>query len=189
MLAWPWKKRQGESEPVENPMPNATVRANAPASPESAKPAAPEAERAKDPRIIAAEVVAEVDLRNRIEKIQSEMDIEAAEEASRKAKSAEADRFENAYRALLAAKAAVKDPSIDDDDVMTARQAVEAEAERRFMTMPAVYADHVWQKIEAFEGILGGELIAGERTDSILLIAIAAIKQDIINLDLFWGCK
>jgi hypothetical protein len=69
------------------------------------------------------------------------------------------------------------------------RQAVEAEAERRFMTMPAVYAAHVWQKIEAFEGILGSELIAGERTDSILLIAIAAIKQDIINLDLFWGCK
>ena len=173
--------------------PNATVRANAPASPKSGKPAAasptPEAEPAKDPRIIAAEVVAEVDLRNRIEKIQSEMAIEAAEEASRKAKSAASDRFDNAYRAWLAAKAAVKDPSMDDDDVMTARQAVEAEAERRFMTMPAVYADHVWQKIEAFEGILGSEMIAGERTDSILLLAIAAIKQDIINLDLFWGCK
>jgi hypothetical protein len=158
---------------------------------ESAKSAAPapEAEPAKDPRIIAAEVVAEVDLENRLKKIRSEIAVEDAEEASRKAKSAASDRFDNAYRAWLAAKAAVKDPSMDDDDVMTARQAVEAEAERRFMTMPAVYADHVWQKIEAFEGILGSEMIAGERTDSILLLAIAAIKQDIINLDLFWGCK
>jgi hypothetical protein len=156
----------------------------------TAKPkSAPEAEPAKHPRIIAAEVVAEVDLRNRIEKIRSETAIEEAEEASRKAKSAEADRFENAYRALLAAKAAVKDPSIDDDDVMTARQAVEAEAERRFMTMPAVFPDHVWIKIEAFEGMLSHELMAGERTDSILLLSIAAIKQDILNLNLFWGDK
>jgi hypothetical protein len=174
-------------------MPNATVRANAPASPKSAKPAPeaakPEAEPAKDPRIIAAEVVAEVDLENRLKKIRSDISMEELEKAGREERSAASDRFENAYRAWLAAKAAVKDPSIDDDDVMTARQAVEAEAERRFMTMPAVYADHVWQKIEAFEGILGSELIAGERTDSILLLAIAAIKQDIINLDLFWGRK
>jgi hypothetical protein len=174
-------------------MPNATVRASAPASPKSAKSAAasttPEAEPAKHPRIIAAEVVAEVDLENRLKKIRSDISMEELEKAGREERSAASDRFENAYRAWLAAKAAVKDPSIDDDDVMTARQAVEAEAERRFMTMPAVYADHVWQKIEAFEGILGSELIAGERTDSILLIAIAAIKQDIINLDLFWGCK
>jgi hypothetical protein len=96
--------------------------------------------------------------------------MEELEKAGREERSAASDRFDNAYRALLAAKAAVKDPSIDDDDVMTARQAVEAEAERRFMTMPAVYADHVWQKIEAFEGILGSELIVGERTDSILLL-------------------
>jgi hypothetical protein len=158
---------------------------------ESAKSAAPapEAEPAKDPRIIAAEVVAEVDLENRLKKIRSDISMEELEKAGREERSAASDRFENAYRAWLAAKAAVKDPSIDDDDVVTARQAVEAEAERRFMTMPAVYADHVWQKIEAFEGILGSELIAGERTDSILLLAIAAIKQDIINLDLFWGCK
>jgi hypothetical protein len=50
--------------------------------------------------------------------------------------------------------------------------------------MPAVFADHVWDKLEAFEEILAHELRAGERTDSILLLALGSIKQDIMNLDL-----
>jgi hypothetical protein len=33
------------------------------------------------------------------------------------------------------------------------------------MTTPAVYADHVWQKFEAFEGILSKEMTAGRHGD------------------------
>jgi hypothetical protein len=52
------------------------------------------------------------------------------------------------------------------------------------MTMPAVFPHHVWKKIEGFEQILSKELVAGPRTESILLLALGSIKQDIINLDL-----
>jgi hypothetical protein len=72
-------------------MPNATVRANAPASPKSAKSAAasptPEAEPAKHPRIIAAEIVAGFELEQKIKQIERETDHEAAK------KDAEKDKF------------------------------------------------------------------------------------------------
>jgi hypothetical protein len=42
----------------------------------------------------------------------------------------------------------------------------------------------IWQKLEAFPDILSKELAAGPRTESILLLALGSIKQDIINLDL-----
>jgi hypothetical protein len=165
-------------------MPNATVRANAPASPKSAKPAAPEAEPAKHPRIIAAEIVAGFELEKKIKQIQLETDVEDAEEASRKAKSAEAERFDRAYYAWLTAKAAIEEPSMNED-LAPERFKVEAEAERRFMTMPAVYGHQFWTKFQAFEEIFSKELVAGPRTESILILALGAIKQDIINLDLF----
>jgi hypothetical protein len=38
--------------------------------------------------------------------------------------------------------------------------------------------------LTAFEQILGDELADGLRQDSILLLALGSIKQDIINLDL-----
>jgi hypothetical protein len=166
-------------------MPNATVRANAPASPKSANPASPtpEAQPAKHPRIIAAEIVAGFELEKKIKQIQLETDVEDAKEASKKAKIAEAERFARAYYAWLAAKAAKEEPE-QEDDVANERGKVLDVAERHFMTTPAVYPDHVWQKIECFEGILSNELTVGQRTESILLLALGAIKQDIINLDL-----
>ena len=53
------------------------------------------------------------------------------------------------------------------------------------MTMPAVYGHQFWTKFQAFEEIFSKELVAGPRTESILILALGAIKQDIINLDLF----
>jgi hypothetical protein len=177
-------------------MPNATVRANAPASPKSAKPApaspAPKAEPSKDGRIIAAEIIAEVDLNARIKQIQADIDLEAhkkeAEKDAEKAKYADAERFDRAYYAWLTAKAAIEEPAMDDD-LAPERFKVEAEAERRFMTMPAVYGHQVWTKFQAFEEIFSKELVAGPRTESILFIALGSIKQDIINLDLCEGGK
>jgi hypothetical protein len=163
-------------------MPNATVRANAPASPKFAKPAAPEGEPAKDPRIIAAEIIAGFELEKKIKQIERETDHEAAEKDAENDRHAACARFSHAHHAWLKAKLAIQEPS--DEDISAELLKVEVEAERRFFTTPAVFADHVWDKLEAFEGILSHELMAGERTDSILLLALGAIKQDIINLEL-----
>jgi hypothetical protein len=163
-------------------MPNATVRANAPASPKSAKPAAPEGEPAKHPRIIAAEIIAGFELEKKIKQIQFETEVQDAEKEAENDRHAACARFSHAHHAWLKAKLAIPEPS--DEDISAELLKVEVEAERRFFTMPAVFADHVWDKLEAFEEILAHELRAGERTDSILLLALGAIKQDIINLEL-----
>ena len=60
----------------------------------------------------------------------------------------------------------------------------EASAERRLMTTPAAYPEHVWQKLEAFEHVLSNELTAGPRTELILLLALGSIKADFLNMDL-----
>jgi hypothetical protein len=112
-----------------------------------------------------------------------ETDVEAAKKDAEKASIADAERFDRAYHTWLMARAAIEEPSMDED-LAPERFKVEAEAERRFITMPAVFPHHVWTKLEAFEQILSKELVAGPRTDSILLLALGSIKQDCINLDL-----
>jgi hypothetical protein len=52
------------------------------------------------------------------------------------------------------------------------------------MTTPAGRPEQVWKKLEAFEVILSRDLTVGPRTDSILMLALGSIKQDILNLDL-----
>jgi hypothetical protein len=165
-------------------MPNATVRANAPASPKPAKSAPADAERREDPRILAAEAVAQCDLEARKRKIRSEMFQEEAEERAQKAKRADSARFDAHHHAWLKCKAAKQEPGQSDEDENEACK-VEALAERAFFTVPAVYPDHVCVKLEAFEQMLTHELTIGLRTDSILLLALGSIKQDIINLELF----
>jgi hypothetical protein len=144
---------------------------------------APEAEPAKHPRIIAAEIVAGFELEKKIKQIQSETAIEKAEEASQKRKMVDALRFEQARFKWLSAKANKEEPEQEDEQQNESCK-LEAVTERAFFTTPAVYPDHVWVKLEAFEEILAHELRAGERTDSILLLALGCIKQDCINLDL-----
>jgi hypothetical protein len=108
-------------------MPNATVRANVPASPKSAKPA-PEAEPAKHPRIIAAEIVAGFELEKKIKQIQSEGAVEKAEEASKKRKEAASQRFENAHYNWLSAKTDKQEPEQEDQQQ---RDSCELEARDR----------------------------------------------------------
>jgi hypothetical protein len=94
--------------------------------------------------------------------------------------------FAQAYHALLAANAGLEDPDITDEE-QPERWRVQSEAERRLFTTPSVHPYQVWQKLEAFETILSEELTSGSRTDSILVLALASIKQDIVNLDLLEG--
>jgi hypothetical protein len=157
-------------------MPNATVRANAPASPKSAKPAS----NSEHLRALYRPGVLERGLKI-IAKAQDEAAAKA-EELQKRSRVA----FAQAYHALLAANAGLGDPDITEEE-QPERWSVQSEAERRLFTTPAVYPDQVWDKLTTFELIRGQELTIGLRTDSILLLALGSIKQDIINLDLLEG--
>jgi hypothetical protein len=146
----------------------------------------PEGKR-EDPRLLAARIVAEVDLNDRLKQVRAEIATEQWK-AEAKAKNEETERgraevFHRAYHDWLKAKAGIEDPSMEED-VAAERDRVEVEAERRFISTPAVYAWHVRQKFEAFEEILSKELVAGPRRDSVILLALGSIKQDIVNLEL-----
>lgn len=114
----------------------------------------------------------------------------ATADAAATAAQAEEDRrwqaseaFSSAYHAWLIAKAALEEPLVAEDE-QPGRFRAESDAERRLFTTPVVYGDQFWQKLTAFERILDEELTIGLRRNSILLLALGSIKQDIVNLDL-----
>ena len=166
-------------------MPNATVGADAPASPKSVK--------FDDEylRLQANKIVADVLLEAATEKKKAEAAAKAAAEAEADAeeepKRHASQEFAAAFHAWLAAKAGIKDPSVEEDEEVTKRYRAESAAERRLMTAPAAYPDQVWEKLSAFEILLGEELLNGERRDSIILLSLASIKQYIHNLGLCNG--
>jgi hypothetical protein len=49
------------------------------------------------------------------------------------------------------------------------------------MVTTSAYPDQVWQKTG---GIRGHEIMSGPRRDSVIMVAVASIKQDIVNLEL-----
>jgi hypothetical protein len=154
------------------------------ALPEATKsmPASPEA-AAHDEylRLIANKIAAEALLDVATEKRKAEAAAKAAEPKLRASK-----EFAEAYHAWLAAKAETENPSVEDEEQAERFSAALPTAERRLMVTPAAWPDQLWQKLEAFEGILGDEIMSGPRRDSVIMLAVASIKQDILNLDL---CK
>jgi hypothetical protein len=162
-------------------MPNATVRANARTLPEATEPAPPD----EYLRLMAEKIVAEARLEVATEKRKAEKDKAAADAAQvERDKEWQAIRaFTQAYCAWLSAKAGLEDPDITDDE-QPERWKAKSEAERRLFTTPATIGEQVWDKLTAFEQILGEELTIGLRNESILVLAVGSIKQDIINLEL-----
>jgi hypothetical protein len=169
-------------------MPNATVRANATALPEATKSipatsASPEA-APKDEYITAWAQKCIADARYEILDEKRKAKAKADEEAKAEAPKLEASRaFAQAYHAWLAAKAGIEDPLLEEDE-QPERFRAESEAERRLFTTPSAYPDQVWQKLEAFEALLSDELVSGQRRDSVLILALGSLKQDILNLEL-----
>jgi hypothetical protein len=155
-----------------------TMASNAPASPESA---------IDDEylRLQAAKIVADARLEVATEKRKAEKDKAAADVAQvERDKEWQASRaFAQAYCAWLAAKAGLEDPDITDDE-QPERWRAQSEAERRLFTTPAASGEQVWDKLTAFEQILGEEMTVGLRKESVLVLAVGSIKQDIINLEL-----
>jgi len=172
-------------------MPN-TVRADARTLPEDTKstPAAPDSpESAADEylHLMAAKIVADVRLEKATEKKKEEA--AKAEAAKAEAPKLEASRaFAQAYHAWLAAKADSENPSVEDEEAERFSAALPA-AERRLMVTPSAYPDQFWQKLEAFQSILGEEIMIGPRRDSVILLALASIKQDMVNMELLEAAR
>jgi hypothetical protein len=160
-------------------MPNATVGADAPASPKSAIDA--EISRLQCDKIVADVLLEEATARKK-KAAAAAAEVEAEEPKRRASR-----EFGEAHYAWLTAKARIEDPNVEDDDLARLGLEAEAAAERRLMTTPAAWPDQVWQKLGAFETILTHELVAGERRDSIILLSLASLKQDIHNLGLCNG--
>jgi hypothetical protein len=172
-------------------MPN-TVRADARTLPEATKstPAAPDSpESAADEylRLMAAKIVADVRLEKATEK--KEEEAAKAEAAKAEAPKLEASRaFAQAYHAWLVAKADAENPSVEEEEAERFSAALPA-AERRLMVTPSAYPDQFWQKLEAFEAVLGDEIMSGPRRDSVILLALASIKQDMVNMELLEAAR
>jgi hypothetical protein len=170
-------------------MPNATVRANAQALPEATKPeAAPQDEYI---HALAAKCVADARYEVAAEKRKAEDDAKKAEaDAKAEEPKLRASReFAEAYHAWLVAKADDENPSVEDEEQAERFCFALPVAERRLMVTPPAYPDQLWQKVEAFEAILSDEIIKGPRRDSVIMIAVASIKQDIINLGLLEAAR
>jgi hypothetical protein len=164
-------------------MPTATVRATARTLPEATKsmpaaPASPESAADEYLRLQSAKIVADVLFDVADKKMKAEADAKALEPKRRAS-----DAFAQAFHAWLSAKAGIEDPLLEDDKQPELFRA-ESDAERRLFTTPSAYPDQVWQKLEAFEAFLNDELMSGQRRDSVLLLALGSLKQDIINLEL-----
>ena len=175
-------------------MPNATMRANARALPEATKPppaapASPEAAPQDEYiRALAAKCVADARYEVTAEKRKAEKDKVAAAKAEEP--KLEASRaFAQAFHAWLAARAGIEDPSLLEGEEQDERFRANSDAQWRLSTTPSAYPDQFWQKLEAFEVLLGDEMMGGQRRDSILLLALGSIKQDIINLDLLEAAR
>jgi hypothetical protein len=101
---------------------------------------------------------------------------------------AERDTFECAYFEWLRARAANHDPARpEDDETRNSLADDEREAQRELMLTPASLPWMVWQKLEVFELELGEEMRAGPRHDRFLMLAIGAIKTDMIRLGICDG--
>jgi hypothetical protein len=157
------------------PMPNAAVGANAQATPEATE----HAPRDEYLRLMAEKIVAEARLEVATEKRKAEAAAKAEEPKLRASRA-----FAEAYHAWLAAKAETENPSVEDEEETERFSLALPAAERQLMVTPSAYPDQLWQKLEAFESILGDEIMSGPRRDSVILLAVASIKQDIVNLEL-----
>jgi len=136
-------------------------------------------------RTLAAKCVADARLsvetdRRKAEKDKAAADAEKAEE-DKQIQASQA--FSEAYHAWLTAKAGIEDPEITDEE-QPDRWRAQSDAERRLFSTPARNVDQMWNKLAAFETILGEEMTVGLRKESVLMLALGSIKQDIINLDL-----
>jgi hypothetical protein len=95
--------------------------------------------------------------------------------------------FERAHARWLKARAALDDPDEPGtDESMRRRMEEESAAVRNFLLLPVPLnrPDLLWWKLDAFTVELERDPRDGARTDAVTVLALGAIKQDLLNLDL-----
>jgi hypothetical protein len=95
------------------------------------------------------------------------------------------DAFDRAYSRWLAARAAQE--TVEEHEAAAKVYADLAAAEREVVLTPALYDWMVWRKLEILSLIVEDDLRNGERADNFSLIALAAIKSDLIGLGIGGG--
>ena len=95
--------------------------------------------------------------------------------------------FDRAYSRWLAALAKWHNPDGMDDETGKKRAEELKRAEREFILTPATISDMVWEKIQFLTICLDEELHLGPRADHFSLLALAAIKADLLALGIGHG--
>jgi len=94
-------------------------------------------------------------------------------------------RFERLYCDWHTARAAVDNPDLPEDDVSANSRARKLdEAERAVLTTPAPLPWGIWKKWEVLDQLMINEADTGMNTDNRVIVAIAAIKADVLRFGL-----
>ena len=155
-------------------MPNATVRANARPMPKL------------KPGSVASIRRQTADLKSATALLKATQDVER--EAVTPSGSSNSERLadecvsERAYSRWLAALAKWHNPDGFDDETGKKRGEELKRAERELVFTPANQSDRVWEKIQVLTLCLEEEGTLGRRNDHFALLALAAIKADLLAL-------
>jgi len=93
--------------------------------------------------------------------------------------------FQSLYRDWLAARAACVDPASDIQMKACARK-LDA-AEMALLATPAPVPDGVWMKWEVLDRLVADEAEGGQLTNNRVLVAMAAVKADVLRFGLNAG--
>jgi len=94
-------------------------------------------------------------------------------------------RFERLYVDWHTARATINNPDLPDDDVSASARARKLdEAERALLTIPSPIPWGVWAKWEVLDQIMTNEAESGTNTDNRVIVAVAAIKADVLRFGL-----
>jgi hypothetical protein len=91
--------------------------------------------------------------------------------------------FARAHSRWLKARGTRADPDGPEDDEFSRQADLEYEqAEKEMILTPAIQDWMVWKKIELFELVLTDEMTDGDLTNHFLMVALGAIKADLLRL-------
>jgi hypothetical protein len=94
-------------------------------------------------------------------------------------------QFERFYCEWHTARAAMENPDLPEDDASAgARSRKLDEAERALLTTPAPSPLGVWMKWECLDQLMINEAESGMHNDNRLIVAVAAIKADVLRFGL-----
>jgi hypothetical protein len=171
-LARRYKSKRGFST-----MPNATVRANARATPKP-KPGSAESIRRQ-----TADLNRDVALLKASQAAVPHTFESVIERETAKRDAEKHELFGRAYSRWLRARAALDDPDTDgSEEGGAARFKAVDEAARSLLITPPIYREDLWQKCEVLEDFVSEDIIQGQAADNRAIMALGCIKADLLRL-------